>query len=142
MSIKKIDKYDSESYIDRMIIYCEKAEQFTKDVSLEELSNNKTLYYGTLGYIQLAGWIAYHLPHDIFIMFPQKGLERMVAAGYALEKGPVDWNVNASIILSLAQETMPKLIPVLRQIKHILLIPNTDKIQNQKNEESTLMWGT
>ena len=129
----KIEQYSTLKYLDDMIMFSEQAILFTKTHGVvDDFLADIIMYPATLRCIQQTGWIGHNLHGDLFSILPQKDWMRILAAGYAAEKGPADWDMDGALIFSLAKKTIPKLLPLLKEIRANLaktyILPGEEKL--------------
>ena len=110
-------KRETREYLEDMLLCCNKAQSFVKDLSPEEFfSEAEDLnYYATLRQLELIGWLAYNLPQSMLKDHPQVPWRFIIATSYALET-LIDWHLENDVIWEFVEEVLPKLHPALESM--------------------------
>ena len=133
-------KYGRLEYIEDMIQSCEEILEDTKELDIKDFlaDANRSIYKATLTDIRIIGRSAYHLlPYGIFDLYhPEIPWRQLIATSYVLEQSTLNWSIHGTVIWSIVQETIPKLLPILKAMKTTM-----DKTKESEYVLEQQAWG-
>ena len=117
MGLPRNKKYTERECVEDMIEYCENILDFTKGLDREDFLSDRWTYTSTQCMFLKMGWAIYNLPRDIFDLYPEIDRRRIVAVGYMMGKSRSRWSVDGNLLWLMVQETVPRLLAVLKTIQ-------------------------
>ena len=123
-------------YVNEMVKCCEEILSDTKGLDQKRFFADRWIFFSTLLNLIRIGWAAHSLPRSMFDLYPRINRRRIVAVGYILEKHRSSWNIEDKLIWLMVQETIPKLLPVLKTLqrswqKSVEDIPEEDRVSKK-----------
>ena len=124
-------------FLDTMVECCEKSIEFTKDMDEKAFLAADEYAYAFIQYMLLRiGWAAYNLPREMFDLYPEVDRRYIIAVGYMMIKSEVTWAIDGKLVWSMAQDTLPGLLPILKTLqkswqKSVEDIPERDRVSGK-----------